>query len=301
MDVKSLGYRTDLIFPAFDGEILDRGAYLVIRTPSNPAFYWGNFLLFENPPAEGDFGRWRDLFAREIGVPPATKHMAFGWDTVGGERGFAAPFLADGFSLDQSTVLTAGRLVPPAHPAPDLVVRPLRSDGDWAQAVENQVITREPEHAEGDYRIFRGRAMARYRRMAAQGLGEWFGGFLGGKLAADLGIFHSGRVGRYQSVQTLPDFRRRGCAGTLVYEASTHAMDRYALDTLVIVAGTDSAAGRLYRSLGFEVTEHQVGLQKPPAGQREDEGCMARHCGEDRKRVFPVGRIGKAPRRPAGG
>jgi ribosomal protein S18 acetylase RimI-like enzyme len=265
MKVKSLGYRTDLIFPAFDGEILDRGSYLAVRTPSNPTFYWGNFLLFEHPPAEGDFDRWRDLFAREIGVPPGTKHMAFGWDTVGGEQGFAAPFLADGFSLDQSTVLTAGRLVPPAHPAPDLVVRPLRSDDDWAQAVENQVVTREGEHAECDYRIFRERAMARYRKMAERGSGDWFGGFLGGKLAADLGIFHSGRVGRYQSVQTLPDFRRRGFAGTLVYEASTYAMDRYGLDTLVIVAETDSAAGRLYQSLGFELAEHQVGLEKPPA------------------------------------
>jgi hypothetical protein len=46
MNVKSLGYRTDLIFPTFDGEIIDRGDYLVIRTPKNPTFYWGNFLLF---------------------------------------------------------------------------------------------------------------------------------------------------------------------------------------------------------------------------------------------------------------
>ena len=38
MEVKSLGYRTDLIFPAFDGEIIDRGAYLVVRTLSNPTF-----------------------------------------------------------------------------------------------------------------------------------------------------------------------------------------------------------------------------------------------------------------------
>ena len=38
MNVKSLGYRTDLIFLAFDGEIIDRGPYLVLRTPTNPTF-----------------------------------------------------------------------------------------------------------------------------------------------------------------------------------------------------------------------------------------------------------------------
>jgi GNAT superfamily N-acetyltransferase len=122
---------------------------------------------------------------------------------------------------------------------------------------------------------------------AGRGSGDWFGGFLGGKPAADLGIFHSGRVGCCQSVQTLPDFRHRGMAGTLVYAASAYALDRYGLDRLVIVAGTESAAGWLYQSLGFKVTEHQAGLQKRPADQREDEGSMARHCGEGRKRVFP--------------
>jgi hypothetical protein len=46
MDIRSLGYRTDLFFPRFDGIIIDRGSYLVIRTPGNPHFYWGQFLLF---------------------------------------------------------------------------------------------------------------------------------------------------------------------------------------------------------------------------------------------------------------
>ena len=265
MEVKSLGYRTDLIFPAFDGEIIDRGSYIVVRTPSNPTFYWGNFLLFENPPAEGDYDRWREQFAREVGAPPLTRHMAFGWDTVRGEEGIVAPFLAGGFRLDRSTVMSTHRLTPPARRAAELIVRPLQSDDDWAQAVENQVATREPESTEAGYRIFRERAMARYRVMAGRGLGDWFGGFLGPRLVADLGIFRSGGLGRYQSVQTLPEFRRRGCAGTLVYEASMYAMSRCGLDTLVIVAETDSAAGRLYRSLGFAVAEYQTGLTKFPA------------------------------------
>jgi ribosomal protein S18 acetylase RimI-like enzyme len=262
MEVKSLGYRTHLIFPGFDGEIIDRGSYTVIRTPSNPTFYWGNFLLFEDPPAEGDFPRWTELFAREIGIPPATKHMTFGWDTVKGEQGEVAPFLENGFRLARSTIMTKRKLIPPAHPAEDLVVRPLETDEDWAQSVQNQVVTREPEFAEDEHRNFRRRAMDRYRKMAARGMGNWFGGFLGSRLVTDLGIFNTGKLGRYQSVQTHPDFRRRGYAGTLVYEASRYAMEHYGLDTLVIVAETDSAAGRLYQSQGFAETEHQIGLEK---------------------------------------
>jgi GNAT superfamily N-acetyltransferase len=264
MKVTSLGYKTDLIFPAFDGEITDRGAYTVVRTPSNPTFYWGNFLLFEQPPADGDYSRWTELFAREIGVPPQTHHVTFGWDTVRGEQGVSAPFLENGFRLDRCTVMSARKLNPPAHPAADLTVRPLVSDEDWMEAVENQVAVREPEFSESEYRIFRQRAMDRYRKMVAHGLGDWFGGFLGARLAADLGIFHTGQLGRYQSVQTHPDFRRRGCAGTLVYEASRHALERFGLETLVIVAGTDSDAGRLYQSLGFDARELQMHLEKWP-------------------------------------
>ena len=262
MKVKSLGYQTDLIFAAFDGEIIDRGSYLVVRTPSNPTFYWGNFLLFERPPAEGDYTRWCALFSKEIGAPPKVNHITFGWDTIRDEQGIAGPFLENGFRLDRSTVMTSRKPNPPARPAADLIIRPLTSDDDWAQSVENQVATREPEFSEGEYRIFRQRAMDRYRKMAARGMGDWFGGFVGTRLVTDLGIFHSGNVGRYQHVQTHPDFRRRGMAGTLVYEASSVTMDRYGLEMLVIVAETDSSAGRLYQSLGFEATEYQAHLEK---------------------------------------
>jgi len=90
MNVRSLGYRTDLIFPSFEGEILDRGDYLVVRTPLNPVFYWGNFLLFSEPPGEGDFDQWRRLFQREIGGPPQFKHLAFGWDGTRAKRGWSS-------------------------------------------------------------------------------------------------------------------------------------------------------------------------------------------------------------------
>src|SRR5512136_2547675 len=107
MHVHSLGYRTDLIFPCFDGLILDHGNYLVIRTPSNPTFYWGNFLLFADPTGEGDLEEWKALFAREIGTPPEVRHFAFGWDSVQGETGMVQPFLDAGFNLSRSIVLTA--------------------------------------------------------------------------------------------------------------------------------------------------------------------------------------------------
>lgn len=261
MNVSSLGYRTDLIFPAFGGEIVDRGHYLVIRSPANPTYYWGNYLLFSNPPQEGDYRRWRDLFAREIGGLPEIEHQAFGWDSPEGDEGVVQPFLQAGFRLIRSVVMTSDGLCSPVHPSHFVNIRPLKSDADWEQAIENQVMCREPDFDESGFRLFRRRQMDRYRQMAESGLGDWFGAFVGKRLLADLGIFKDGEIGRFQSVQTHPDFRRRGIAGTLVFEAGRQAMTEHHLKTLVIVAEESSNAAQLYESLGFRPVEKQLGLE----------------------------------------
>jgi GNAT superfamily N-acetyltransferase len=260
MDVRSLGYRTDLIFPAFDGEIIDRGNYLVVKSPANPTFYWGNFLLFDSPPAEGDYATWRQLFADEIGRPPEVEHQAFGWDTTGPEKGFIQPFLDHGFELDYGTVLTAQRAHFNAESLPGVTFRVLATDEDWLQSVENQVICRDEIFSEAGYRIFRMRQMQRYKEMVMQGLGAWFGAFSGSQLVTDLGIFCNRELGRYQSVQTHPDFRRRGIAGGLVNYAANYAFENLGIETLVILAEAGSPADRLYQSLGFQFTEYAMGV-----------------------------------------
>jgi ribosomal protein S18 acetylase RimI-like enzyme len=262
MQLRSLGYRTDLIFAAFDGQIIDRGDYLVIRSPLNPTFYWGNFLLFASPPAEGDFHRWRELFLHEVGASPEVKHIAFGWDSPQGEAGLTEPFVQAGFDVNRDVVLTTPRPRPPARPSSAIIVRPLASADDWAQVLDLQVSTREPAHEETGYRVYKERAHNRYRRMETAGLGHWYGAFIDNRLVADLGIFHDGKgLARYQAVETHPDFRRRGIAGTLVYQAGIHLMAEHELHTLVIIAEDGAAPSRLYQALGFTPTEKTVGMQ----------------------------------------
>jgi GNAT superfamily N-acetyltransferase len=275
MKLRSLGYQTDLIFPAFDGVIVDRGDYLVIRSPLNPTFYWGNFLLFARPPQEGDFDRWRQAFVREIGAAPEVQHQAFGWDSPEGDTGIIDPFLRAGFSASNDVVLTASAPHSPAMPSSVIRIQLLSSASDWAQVIDLQVLCREPEHEEAAYREFRQRAMDRYRRMEAAGLGHWYGAFVGDRLVANMGVFHNGRsLGRYQSVETDPEFRRQGIAGTLVYETGRQAISSHGLHTLVIIAEEGSAPARLYQSVGFTPAEKSMGLLWfPHAGQPATGNC----------------------------
>src|SRR5579883_823820 len=85
----SLGYRTDLFFARWDGEVLDRGDYFVVRTPQNPGFTWGNFLLFRDAPTRADLDErsprsWPRLFERELSH---CAHRLLAWDRTDGARG----------------------------------------------------------------------------------------------------------------------------------------------------------------------------------------------------------------------
>lgn len=261
MQLRSLGYRSDLIFIRFDGQVLDRGRYLVVRSPSNPTYYWGNMLIFDQPPQESDSARWPEIFAGEIGQPPRVRHRTFGWDAPQGELGQAQAFVRQGYRLIQSDVLTARQVQAPQHLNSEVEIRPLASDQDWEAALHNQVRNREEGHDEKSYRAFRRRQNQRYRAMERAGLGHWYGAFLDGRLVADLGLFVAQELGRFQNVVTDVDHRRRGIAGTLVYHAARHAQDELGAEQLIIVADRGSDAGRLYRSLGFQHTEHQAGLE----------------------------------------
>lgn len=262
MEINALGYRTDLFFSRFEGIILDRGEYLVIRTPSNPNFYWGNYLLFSAPPAKGDLESWQALFHQEISARQVTHHMVFGWDAPAGEMGEVQPFLDAGFSLVESVVLTAQQVSAPKKYNHEVVVRPLVEDWEWEQALQNQVDSRSPEHDAGAYLAFKKAKMARYQEMQRAGMGEWFGAFLGHQLVADLGLFCIDGIGRFQSVETAPEFRRQGICGTLVHQAACYGLDRMGAKKLVMIADEHYHAARIYESVGFRAEERQVGLER---------------------------------------
>src|SRR5689334_3980955 len=112
-------------------EITDHGDHLVVRTPGNPSFYWGNFVAFPAPVRPGDADRWQELFAR---YHPSARHRAYAVDDPTGAVGDPAEVAKLGVEIDVSSVLTAPAPLPDAHPPAG--IRPLRTDADWQQALE---------------------------------------------------------------------------------------------------------------------------------------------------------------------
>ena len=262
MDVVSLGWRTDLMVRRLAGSVVeDRGDHIVVSTPANPGFHFGNLLLLAEVPAEAEVAGW---LARFRDTFPYAEHVAFGIDGAEGRVG-SWP----GLQVEVDIVLTATEL--PSRPSsPAMAIRTLVTDKDWQQTVALELVCHGDDQSPG-HALFVQRRVDEQRALALAGHGAWFGAFPDGTLRASLGLVSDGRgFARYQNVQTQPEFRRQGLATQLVHEAGVYGLSAPGVpgardaQTLVIVADPDDVAIRIYRSLGFVDRERQVQLWRAP-------------------------------------
>jgi GNAT superfamily N-acetyltransferase len=261
VEIASLGFRTDLLVLELGGsEIEHHEEHVVVRTPANPTYWWGNFVLFAEPVGADELAGRLELFADAF---PYAEHVAWGIDSTDGTAGDEAALIAEGFEVSRDAVLTATEVRPPARGvAAD--VRPLRGDGDWRQAFELHVACADRDD-EAVTEEFLGGQVAAARMLTDIGHATWFGAFGDRRLLSSLGIVSDGSgLARFQTVETHPDARRRGLASALVHHAGQTAL-RDGATRLVIVADPDYHAIDIYRSLGFAETETTVQLTRRPA------------------------------------
>jgi ribosomal protein S18 acetylase RimI-like enzyme len=261
MDVHSLGFRTDLALLAASGSLIeDRGTHLVVRTPANPTYYWGNFILLAGPPVPGGEKEVVGAFHTEF---PEAKHVSIGIDTADLSDDARAAFEAAGMTIDIAGVLTAGELTTPREVAAE--VRPLVSDEDWESRALLSCRLEDHSDAEAHLAFARGRNVQE-RTLVDAGRGVRFGAFLDGEVVSTAAVFRTEEgVARFQSVETDPAHRRQGLAAAVVHAAGRHALDQLGVRTLVIVADDDGDAIRIYRGLGFAETERQLMLEQRPS------------------------------------
>lgn len=267
VELASLSYRTDLALLQLGGtHVEDGGDYLVVRSPHNPTHWWGNFLLLAQVPAPEASESWLDRFAAAF---PAAGHVAFGFDGKDGTVADLGWFAGHGFNAEAQTVMTATAMHEPAGPNTSAVYRALRSDEDWAQSVELRMRMRcndrtlEPMA----YRRYVTAKARTNRRLVEAGRGRWFGAFVAARLASQMGLLAAGPgLARFQAVETDPDYRRRGLAGSLIHHASRYGFTELGARTLVMVADPNYFAIDLYRAVGFTATQTQLQIERSPGG-----------------------------------
>ena len=235
-----LGWHTDVAVLEHSGSVVTRHAdHLVVRTPDNPTYHWGNFLLVTDPDAVGDAERWLAVFEAAF---PGARHRAIG---LCADPPDVAAWESRGLAVEHEDVLAGSPRRTPLAEGYD--VRPLSSPVDWEQDVRLSL--------EGDTdpakAVFERGTTAAKARMSTAGVAIYLGAFHGPRLVAGLGIVDCGDgVARYQSVITDAEHRRRGLASHLLGVAADWAHAR-PCPRLVILADADEPPSRLYQSLGF--------------------------------------------------
>jgi RimJ/RimL family protein N-acetyltransferase len=262
VDVTSLAFRTDLALLQLGGSTVeDRGDHLVVRTPHNPAYWWGNFLLLDRVPQPGEHESWVARFAAAL---PDARHLAFGVDGTVGQAADLAGFTALGLEVEATTVMTATSVHRPPRPNDEADYRRLASDDDWAQSLRLRLVASAGDDPGSE--TFEARRVATDRATTEAGHGAWFGAFVDGRLAAQMGLAPaSPGLARFRLVETDPAYRGRGLAGTLVHHVSEYGFGELGASTLVMVADPDYLAVRIYRSVGFDGTETQLQAQRAQA------------------------------------
>lgn len=264
------GWLTDIAVLRLSGaRVEDRGDHLVVTSPDNPGYHWGNFLLVTDLQARNEAPRWVELFRATF---PDARHLCIGLPAEPDPAPWAAfdlPVTSD--EVMSTTTAPVQRQAPGGYSIHRLVTPDQWSAAAAADLAENARTGDQPDDA--SYREF---TMARVRSRAAmseRGGAAFFGAFVGDECVSDLGIVLCGEdsqgrvVARYQSVQTAFAHRGRGLAGHLVGVAAGWAAERGAR-RWVIASEPDSPAGRLYRTLGFapDTRSWQVERSWGPAG-----------------------------------
>jgi GNAT superfamily N-acetyltransferase len=262
------GWRTDFILHRFGAEVVERDDCLVVRTPANPTFYWGNCLVLPRAPRDADLAHWLARFDEEIcRAQPESLHVAIGVDAP--YAGEAMPaWRADGFELNVTTMLrlVSGELRDPRRPARgEVVVRPVDPADEADAVIEVECTDAGPFEPEG-YRAYLRRQWLRYPTMHGVGQLQWFGLWCDGTLAATCGLIRDaaepGAAGRFQRVVTHAAWRRRGLAAALVHAVTAYALRQWRVGEIYMAADPGEVAIGIYRSLGFREVGTDWALQR---------------------------------------
>jgi GNAT superfamily N-acetyltransferase len=253
------GWATDLAILEHSGSIVeDRGDHLLVRSPHNPDFHWGNCLFVTGEDGVNDASRWVTTFQSAF---PAADWVAVGLTQMPKDH---EAWAAHGLELELDEVLTTSAL-PRQAPLPEgYTVR--RFDGeDWERSVARVVAEnlRTGEHEARAHERFARAQAATQRGLSDRNVGAWFGAFVDDALVAELGIVRCGTTARYQAVGTEDEHRRRGLASHLLGVAARWAADQ-GCDRWVIVTEATNPAGRVYRRAGFEPDSGNVTAYRLP-------------------------------------
>lgn len=254
-----LGWMTDVaVLELMGSTVDDRGDHLVVRSPGNPQFHWGNCILVTDPGAVEDAAGW--LAAFRAAIPDAD------WIAIGLVRMPAhdSAWAKLGLGPEFVDVLSTSTLPRRSEPPQGCTVRALGGD-DWERLVDRQLVENAAngQYEPASHELFLRARVAQQRDLCARGMAMFVGAFVGSRLVGELGVVRCGATARYQDVGTDAAFRRRGIASHLLGVAALWAFDQGCRQWVILTEAVNPA-GRVYRRAGFAPDVRLVTVYRAP-------------------------------------
>jgi len=257
--MKSLAYRTDLIKNSSEGQVDVCKDYYVIKTPTRPYYYWGNYILIKNIKKNSDVQEWINIYKKEFSNTK-DHFMTFGIDGKKVSNDVVNKFEKYGFTFNNEEVLTGSDLVKPEKPKIEITCKEITEEKDWDGWVDVH-LDKDFQYSDDFGYRYHFEYLGSVKNLVAKKFMRRFGAYANNKLVGDLGIFHESGFGRFDTVATHQDYRNLKICSNLIYYAGNKILDEDPVCKLVIVADEDYFAKNIYKKLGFEHTEDQIGFQ----------------------------------------
>ncbi len=227
------------------GAEVTRTAYgMVVRDLRYPLIHMANLAWVERVPPGGVDEVLADLDRTFEGTPVRHRNVIF----EDAQRAFELQeaFADRGFQPLADLVLARVGL-PACIANPDLVVRPVGEGGS------------AEDYSRMRLRLFQGigypleecRQLNAFERDRGRALGlEEHVGYYRGEPAGTIALSVRGRFGLIEDVATMPEFRNRGVARTMIFEVSKLALSKGCEHTLLFTDRFDSPQA-MYQTLGY--------------------------------------------------
>jgi GNAT superfamily N-acetyltransferase len=246
MKTITAGWETDLTILRHSGSLIEEFEdHIIVRSPHNPEYHWGNFILVSDSSLVNDAERWQNTFVNAF--PEAT------WVAIGLPQfpDISEAWTSLDLEIERMDVLKA--VTPP--PVPDLssnYTSRIFGEVDWELLLAREIAENKKSgnHDPESFERYISNAIKGYEQLSRNGLAAWFGAFHDSELVADLGVVICGETARYQSVQTDERYRSQGLASHLLGTAAEWARERGCTSWVIVTESTNSA-GRVYRRVGF--------------------------------------------------
>ena len=234
-----------MIFHRFDGIVLDRGDYWVVKT-LHPTPASSKPLLFFKAPQKDSLAEWKEIFQKGICNQPRRETLHFPMEFAQEGIGDVTELDHAGFKINHSVVLTAKSVHLPKKPNQEIEIRPLRHRCGMARS------DRTPRSSPRSQSMRR-RITVLSRKSSSTATAPWWIKTWDLGLArfwmtpaADLGIFKT-RMSAVSSPSKLtPAFSARGICGTLVHHTANYAFRKMGITELVMVADENYHTGKIY-------------------------------------------------------